>query len=113
LPNECCGLLAESADCAMRHFPLVNELHSPTAYRSEPRSMLNAMKAMRTDGTELVAIYHSHPTSDPIPSKRDLAENAYPGVVQLIVGLNGMRPIVRGWLLNETGYEEVSIHTPA
>ncbi len=47
LPNECCGLIAGSNGHATLHFPLVNELHSPTAYRSEPRSMLAAVKAMR------------------------------------------------------------------
>ena len=55
LPNECCGLLAgsyslESSPQEQVHvtnrYPLVNELQSPTEYRSEPRSMFEAMRDM-------------------------------------------------------------------
>jgi proteasome lid subunit RPN8/RPN11 len=108
-PNECCGLLAGSGNRVTAHFPLVNELHSPTAYRSEPRSMLAAMKAMRRDGLELVAIYHSHPTSDPIPSKRDRAENEYGETVTVIVGLAGPEPDVRVWRMTATEHIAVSL----
>src|SRR5438876_9285072 len=78
-PNECCGLLAGSGDRVTKYLPVVNELASPTAYRSEPHGLFAAYKAMRAAGLDLVAIYHSHPTSAPVPSQRDLAENAYPG----------------------------------
>src|SRR5262245_61337598 len=98
-PKECCGLLAGSAGRVTKHHPLVNELASPTAFRSEPRSMLAAMKAMRADGTELLAIYHSHPSSEPVPSRRDVAENEYGDVVHVIVGLGVGGPDVRAWLL--------------
>jgi proteasome lid subunit RPN8/RPN11 len=108
LPNECCGLLAGAADQVALHIPLVNELQSPTAYRSDPQSMLNAMKAMRVAGTEIVAIYHSHPTSEPIPSKRDLAENEYGEVVQVIISLQGKVPDVRAWLLSGQQFNEAA-----
>lgn len=97
LPNECCGLLAGSGDRVKNHIPLVNELASPTAFRSEPRSMLGAMKGMRAAGTEVVAIYHSHPSSDPVPSKRDVAENAYGDTIQVIIGLAEKEAVVRAW----------------
>jgi proteasome lid subunit RPN8/RPN11 len=108
-PNECCGLLAGSGKRVTKHFPLVNELHSPTAYRSEPRSMLAAMKAMRREGLGLVAIYHSHPTTDPVPSRRDVAENEYGGTVYLIVGLANPEPDVRSWRMTPTGSVEVDL----
>ena len=51
LPAECCGLLAgtiiDGVGTVLHHFPLVNVLHSPTEFESEPRSMLDAQKAMR------------------------------------------------------------------
>jgi proteasome lid subunit RPN8/RPN11 len=76
LPNECCGLLAGRLDpVAVRHvqacYPLVNALARPTAYLSEPRSMFAAMRDMRELGIDVLAIYHSHPSSDPIPSRTD------------------------------------------
>jgi proteasome lid subunit RPN8/RPN11 len=109
-PNECCGLLAGTLETnAIRVencYPLVNEAASPIEYRSEPRSMFQAIKDMRKEGQEIVAIYHSHPTSEPIPSRTDLDRNYDPNVMNLIIGLAGPEPIVRAWWLSESASEE-------
>src|SRR5436305_98327 len=113
LPNECCGLLAgviEPGDPplgrAVERYPLVNLLASPTAYESEPHSLLEAHKAMRRRGLEVLAIYHSHPASDPVPSKTDLARNYWPGALHLITSLKSEPAVVRGWWLTENAFEE-------
>ena len=62
---------------------------------------------MRSRGEEVLAVYHSHPASDPIPSRRDVEENTYgETVVHLIVGLAGEEPDVRAWWLTEGGFRE-------
>lgn len=105
LPNECCGLLAGTlqADGTIarveRCYPLVNEAASPTEYLSEPRSMFNAIKEMRRLGLVELAVYHSHPTSAPIPSRKDRERNYSPDVVNVIIGLHGLEPEVRAWWL--------------
>jgi len=103
LPAESCGLLAGTiADGVGRvtlHLPLVNELNSQTEYESEPRSMFAAHKAMRATVTDVLAVYHSHPSSDPIPSRRDLERNYSEYVVNVIIGLRGPEPDVRAWWL--------------
>jgi [CysO sulfur-carrier protein]-S-L-cysteine hydrolase len=111
-PTECCGLLAGTIGPgvlrAAKWYPLINEAASPVEYRSEPRSMFLAIKDMRGPGHEVVAIYHSHPTGPPIPSKTDLARNYSPDVVNFIVGLQGPEPFVRAWWLTEdTFYEAI------
>ncbi len=74
LPAECCGLLAGrlSEDGTIgqvsHRYALVNALASPTEFISEPRSMFAAVRDMRSKGIEVLAVYHSHPTSAPIPS---------------------------------------------
>jgi [CysO sulfur-carrier protein]-S-L-cysteine hydrolase len=109
-PNECCGLFAGriGADGALgevtQRYPLINELKSPSEFVSEPRSMFAAVKEMRRHGIEVLAIYHSHPSSEPVPSRRDLERNWWPNVVNLIVGLAGEAPEVRGWWLTESRY---------
>src|SRR6266566_3580503 len=79
LPNECCGLLAgvveDDAGRVTQHFPIKNDLASPTEYLTNPRDLLDAMKATRAVGTEVLAIYHSHPASAPVPSKKDVERN--------------------------------------
>jgi len=110
LPNECCGLLAGVGDGATlraeKQFALVNEAASPIEYRSEPRSMLQADREMRALKLEIVAVYHSHPTSAPIPSRTDLARNYMPDVVQFIISLKDAEPLMRGWWLLEDRFEE-------
>lgn len=110
-PNECCGLLAGSADGRVtRHFPIRNDLASPTEYLTNARDLLDAMKASRADGIEVLAIYHSHPASDPIPSKTDLANNTWgETAMHVIVGLAGIQASIRGWWLGETDFQEAKI----
>jgi proteasome lid subunit RPN8/RPN11 len=87
---------------------LVNEADSPTEYHAE-KSVFEATKAMRQAGHDIVAIYHSHPTSEPIPSKKDLERNFYGDcVVHFIIGLAGPTPLLRGWWLTESAFEEAA-----
>ncbi len=101
LPAEGCGLLAgtivEDIGRVTHHLPLVNALASPTEFESEPRSLFAAHKAMRGAGVEVLAVYHSHPTSEPIPSRRDIERNYAESVVNLIVGFTGELPSIRAW----------------
>ena len=111
LPNECCGLLAGVREGQVLRVeawhPLVNEYASPVEYLSASGSLFKASKEMRERGHDIVAIYHSHPTSDPIPSKKDLERNYYGDcVVHFIIGLQGPEPIVCGWWLTETTFEK-------
>ncbi len=112
LPNECCGLLAGVRDGDVLRVeawhPLVNEAASAIEYRSEPRSMFQAVKAMRPFGHDIVAIYHSHPTSAPIPSRTDLERNFSADVVNLIISLKDAEPLMRGWWLTENAFEEAA-----
>jgi proteasome lid subunit RPN8/RPN11 len=112
LPNECCGLLAgrisNGVGISITRFAIGNDEASPRVFMSNARDMFYAFRTMRESGLELLAIYHSHPTSDPVPSSRDLEQNTYgESVVHLIVGLAGPQPTVRAWLLMEKGYREV------
>jgi proteasome lid subunit RPN8/RPN11 len=120
LPNECCGLLAgvalppdagESAAPVPRQaravcrYALVNAAHSPTEYLSEPRSIFQAMRDMRDRNLELLGVYHSHPTTEPVPSRTDLERNYSEEVVNFIISLKG-EPVVRAWWLSAEGFRE-------
>jgi proteasome lid subunit RPN8/RPN11 len=112
LPNECCGVLAGVREaevlCVLACYPLVNEAASPVEYRSEPRSMFAAVKDMRVKGWDIVAVYHSHPTSAPIPSKTDLERLYSEEVIHFIIGLAGATPTTGGWWLTSNNYEEAA-----
>src|SRR5687768_15054677 len=88
-PDECCGLLAGVVEAGegrvVARYPLVNELKSPTEYNAEPRGLFQAHRDMRERGLEVLAVYHSHPTSPPVPSRRDRERNYSEDVVSVII----------------------------
>ena len=110
-PNECCGLLAGTIGAdgiarIERRYALVNALASPTEYESEPRSLFEAERDRRACNLEFLAVYHSHPTSDPIPSKKDRERNYMGDVMHFIIGLKSENPEVRAWWLTAQGHDE-------
>lgn len=110
LPAECCGLLAGSVrdgvGRVVQHYPLVNSLASPTEYLSDPQSMFDAHRHMWKHHLDVLAVYHSHPTSPPIPSQKDRERNFSEEVVNLIISLATDPPLVRGWWLTASSHRE-------
>jgi proteasome lid subunit RPN8/RPN11 len=118
LPNECCGFLAGKVmepdrpgdpprGQVLCRYPLVNEAASPVEYFSASRSLFDAHRDMRRQGIDILAVYHSHPASDPVPSRKDRQNNLYgPDVVHLIISLKGSKPLTRGWWLTPEDYRE-------
>lgn len=117
-PLECCGLLAgppalpdqgreggvPRVGKVVRRYPLINGMQSPTRFLSDGRSMFAAVRDMRQQHIDILAVYHSHPTSDPIPSRTDLEHNYSPDVMNLIISLKCEEPVVRAWWLTDRDY---------
>ncbi len=108
LPNECCGLLAgkvtDGVGLVEQRYALVNAAANPRLFESDPKSMFAAVRDMNARGLDVLAVYHSHPSSAPVPSRTDLQRNYSPDVVNLIVSLQGPEPEVRGWWLTEQDF---------
>ncbi len=110
-PLECCGLLAgrvkDGTAVITDRYKIDNAASSPTEYETDARQLLEAFRSMRERGIELLAIYHSHPTAKPVPSRRDIERNTYgTSVMHLIVSLAEAEPSVRAWWLDEADYRE-------
>jgi proteasome lid subunit RPN8/RPN11 len=80
----------------VERLPLVNALKSPTAFESEPRELLEAHRKMRANVWEILAVYHSHPDSEPIPSRKDCDLSFSAVVATVIVSLHPT-PETRAW----------------
>jgi proteasome lid subunit RPN8/RPN11 len=116
LPNECCGILAGTlgTDGIARithRYALVNALASPTEYEWEAKCLFAAVRDMRKAGVEMLAIYHSHPTSAPIPSRKDREryDEVRPlvgEVMHFIIGCTPTPPEVRAWWLTRDDHHE-------
>jgi proteasome lid subunit RPN8/RPN11 len=66
-PNECCGLIVFRDDVAERYVPGRNKLASPYRYELEVDPEIWFLE---DEGYEL-AVFHSHPATQPIPSRTD------------------------------------------
>jgi proteasome lid subunit RPN8/RPN11 len=116
-PRECCGLLGglivpkgeRQIYRVERRYPLFNSAASAARFEADPKGLFLAFKAMRQLGIGLLAIYHSHPASDPIPSRTDLVWNNFgPEVVHLILSLTNESEPLKAWHLDETSFREAA-----
>lgn len=115
-PFECCGVLGGSKIGANSHeiwsvegvYELENELKSDKEFRSSPESMFKAIKDLRKSDWQMLAVYHSHPDSDPQPSLKDIRENLGPEVLMFIVGNVKKRKDFALWEV--TRYEKIVAH---
>jgi proteasome lid subunit RPN8/RPN11 len=107
-PLECCGLLGGSPPRVSSFHPLRNAAASPTRYDADPADLIAAVVDLRRRGAEILAIYHSHPQWQAVPSAVDLRENHYGAVPRIIVSLLDEPPDVRAWRLDPESYEELA-----
>lgn len=106
-PLECCGLLGGSGPRVSSFHPLRNAEASETRYTADPQDLIEAVVWMRQHGSEILAIYHSHPRWRAVPSQTDLRENYYGDVPRIIVSLLDPVPEVRIWRLDPDTYREL------
>ena len=86
---EICGLLAGVGESCSALYPVKNISPTPRiTFYMDPQEQIGAMYAMRRSGETMIGIYHSHPTTPAVPSARDIAAAAYPGVAYLIISLH-------------------------
>ncbi len=100
-PNECVGLLFGRNGRVERVWRGTNIDRSPYTYQLDPVEQLRAFQEMEGAGLELVGIYHSHTASPAYPSKTDVAKAYYPDAVYLIVSLQQIPPVVRGFRIRD------------
>jgi len=103
-PLEICGLLAgrkHAGDAAgevtavAEVYPIDSDDRSALTYTMNPLQQLRVEKEVRGRGLEIVGIYHTHPATQPYPSKTDVAQAhwgdtddlLFPGYSYLIVSL--------------------------
>ncbi len=77
-PNECCGILGGIVEArigrVMCIYPLPNAMADPRRFSADTKALFQAHVAMRERNLDMLAVYHSHPTSPAIPSATDHAE---------------------------------------
>ena len=87
--HEVCGLIGSKNGLPSSCYPVKNIAEfANLRFQLDASQQISAMAAMRDQGEQLFAIYHSHPTAPAIPSSTDLELAAYPEALQLIISLD-------------------------
>jgi proteasome lid subunit RPN8/RPN11 len=87
--EEICGLISSKDKTATRYYRIANIAENKTHhFEMDGSEQIAAMKKMREQGEELMAIVHSHPDAPAIPSKQDEEDNNYSDIYYLVVSLN-------------------------
>ena len=107
-PEECCGLLLGMTDLIAIAFPARNDAAKPLRrYKINPVDHFKAVRYGRTLNLEVIGAYHSHPCSEPVPSRTDL-KRAFETYVFIILGQSD-GPRVRAWRLDAGNFAEVPL----
>lgn len=108
---EVCGLLAGVDGAPVALYPVTNRASDPaTAFVMDNQEQIDALRDMREAGQSLLAIYHSHPSTPPEPSSRDIEELGYPDALLLIISLNIKGVLeMRGWQSVDGRAREVTL----
>ncbi|GFO69248.1 Mov34/MPN/PAD-1 family protein [Geomonas limicola] len=109
-PLEVCGILGGTDGCVKSHFPMTNTDASNEHFTMEPREQFSVVKALRAEGQEMVAIYHSHPESPARPSEEDIRLAFTPNVYHLIVSLlDREQPVAKAFSISDGVVEAAEI----
>lgn len=110
-PEECCGaLLVDDEGVVARAIPVENEASRPgSRYLIGPDTVLRLDRMAARQGLTVAGYYHSHPDGSVTPSPYDL-ESAWPRLVYLIVGRDGLR----AWQLRDdrSEFDEIPVSAP-
>jgi [CysO sulfur-carrier protein]-S-L-cysteine hydrolase len=84
---ECCGLLAGRDGAITEIFPATNARRSATAYEIAPPELFDLFRILRAKGLAHLGHYHSHLSTDNVPSPTDIEQAGYPDHAYFIVTL--------------------------
>lgn len=109
-PIEACGMLSGQERIVRDIHQMTNADGSEEHFAMLPAEQFAVAKQVRAAGTEILALYHSHPASPARPSEEDIRLAFTPNVVYLILSLmEQWRPDLRGFRIHDGVVVEVPI----
>ena len=105
-PSECCGLLLGTGDRVDGILVAANVHATPrTHFEIDPQLLIDAHRAARSGGPQVLGYYHSHPAGPAEPSATDQALAHGDGMIWAIVG----RDEITFWRDVEGGFRPLTI----
>ena len=108
-PYEACGALVgtreENAVVVIKTVPITNVNRTKQSFELDPKEFYEVWDNAEQNGTEIIGVYHTHPSSSAVPSNWDRETMENDPSVWLIAGADGMKAYV--W--DDDGVESVEI----
>jgi proteasome lid subunit RPN8/RPN11 len=109
-PRECCGLVLGLDGVGERVIRCRNADEQPNVrYTIDPADLYAAISPLGDEDRELVAIYHSHPASPPVPSPTDRAEAHWPRARYILASWRTGSPELHAYRIEAGGMREVPV----
>ncbi len=109
-PIEACGILAGKDGTVEKLYKMTNVDNSSTHFMMQPEEQFAVMKDMRAAGLEMLAVYHSHPTSPARLSPEDIRLAFTPGVIYVILSLQEAdNPMIKGFNIENDTVTQVPV----
>lgn len=109
-PIEACGILAGSNGRIEKLYKMANAEQRNDHFMMEPKQQFAAVKDIRSASLDMLAIYHSHPETPARPSAEDIRFALMPGMIHVIVSLQGTNgPAVKGFQIEDGSINEVPV----
>ncbi len=109
VPAEACGYLAGRNGVTEKLYEMTNADNSPTHFTMVPREQFAVTKNMRAEELRMLAVYHSHPTSQASPSQEDIKLAVMPGATYVILSLEQEKPCVKAFKIEQGVVTEVPL----
>ncbi|TAD83948.1 MAG: M67 family peptidase [Sphingomonadales bacterium] len=108
-PHEACGILLGTDGRITEARKTANVHPAPaTHFEIDPQALIDAHRAARAGGLDVIGYYHSHPSGPPAPSATDRACASGDGKVWAIVSPNDPDAVARFWQDGEQGFAALS-----
>lgn len=110
VPRECCGVILSRSGTLTELRRLTNTYPGTDFYEPEAGELYRLVLETDESGTEIAAIYHSHPVSTAYPSPRDVEYAGWPESVYLICSLQHPNaPVIRAFRIIDDEITELAI----
>ena len=108
-PNECCGIIGVVEGSAVDFYPARNRFNSPLRFEIHPDDLFRINAEIEERG-QTMALYHSHPNTEGVPSQTDVnLASWWPGIDWIICSLEGGEAVVRGFAIDGPAVTEVEL----
>ncbi len=110
IPFEACGILVGKGNIVDEFIKMENVAKSETFFEMDLKELMKVLDYIDKENKDFIGVFHSHPVSNPYPSKTDLERNEIiDNLIFVISSLRKGTPEVKAYKISEKIVKEIEI----